>query len=75
MDPNLSPIELVWDSIGRTIQRLPILSARFIELDACIKDAWDKIQQKDLDYLVMFLPRRIRECYNGGATHYFHLFH
>ena len=70
--PDLSPIEHVWDMIGRRLSALPHPPRDLRLLRLRIQEAWNDIPQIDIDHLIDSMPRRINECIanRGGATHY-----
>lgn len=70
--PDLSPIEHVWDMIGRNLSRLPRPPANLDELWHAVRRIWMSIPQYDIDHLILSMPNRTNECINnhGGATHY-----
>ncbi|CAH1958983.1 unnamed protein product [Acanthoscelides obtectus] len=69
--PDLSPIEHVWDMMGRRLnlqrppQTLEALREEFVV-------AWNEIPQEDIDHLIRSMPRRVGECvaHQGASTHY-----
>ncbi|CAH1991414.1 unnamed protein product [Acanthoscelides obtectus] len=60
--PDLSPIEHVWDMMGR----------RLLNLQQELVVAWNEIPQEDMDHLIRSMPRRVGECvaHQGASTHY-----
>lgn len=70
--PDLSPIEHVWDIIGRRLGQLLRPPQTLEELRHQIQVAWDEIPQEEIDNLIDSMIRRVRECieHHGGATHY-----
>lgn len=70
--PDLSPIEHVWDIMGRKIRNLANPPQTLIALRHELQVAWDTIPQEDIDHLIESMPRRVRECVTnrGGSTHY-----
>ena len=73
--PDLSPIEHVWDIIGRRIndhEKYPLPSATLDVLEHRIRTEWDCIDQQEVRNLISSMPRRLIECTNkrGGHTCY-----
>lgn len=72
MSPDLSPIEHVWDMIGRRVRRRQRQPTTLQELAAALQEEWDRLPQIVIGRLIRSMPRRIAECLRiGGAiTHY-----
>lgn len=70
--PDLSPIEHVWDMMGRRLQHLRRPPNTLVELRQQVEIAWNEIPQEDIDSLISGMPRRTAECIRvrGDATHY-----
>lgn len=70
--PDLSPIEHVWDIMGRRLQNLPNPPQTLAALCHEVQVAWDEIPQEEIDHLIRSMPRRVNECtaHRGGSTHY-----
>lgn len=70
--PDLSPIEHVWDIMGRRLTNLPHPPQTLEALRHEIQLAWDEIPQEDINHLISSMPRRLNECieHRGGPTHY-----
>lgn len=70
--PDLSPIEHVWDMMGRRLNDLPHQPETLQQLRHEIQIIWDVIDQINIDNLIRSMPRRVAECSNlrGGPTHY-----
>jgi hypothetical protein len=70
--PDLSPIERVWDMIGRRVEDFPTPVGTLAERRIQIERAWDEIPQAELDHLILRMPRRLNECsrLRGDTTHY-----
>ena len=66
--PDLSPIEHVWDMLGRQI-RAP---RNVADLEQQLRNAWQNVSQDDIRKLYHSLPRRIQACIaaKGGFTNY-----
>ena len=70
--PDLSPIEHLWDQLGRRISiRAPRPTNRQ-ELIEALQDEWQNIPQDNLRRLVRSMRRRCQACVqaNGGHTRY-----
>ncbi|CAH1988070.1 unnamed protein product [Acanthoscelides obtectus] len=63
--PDLSPIEHVWDMMGRRLLNLQPLREELVV-------AWNEIPQEDIDQLIRSMPRCVGECvaHQGASTHY-----
>lgn len=70
--PDLSPIEHVWDMMGRRLRNLPNPPLTLEALRHQVQVAWDAISQEDIDHLLESMPKRVNECVRnrGGQTHY-----
>lgn len=70
--PDLSPIEHVWDKIGRRLGQLPVPPMNLQQLRNEIQLAWDTIPQEEINRLIRSMPDRVAECINlqGAPTHY-----
>jgi hypothetical protein len=69
---DLSPIEHVWDIIGRRLSNLMRPPQTLEDLQHQKQVAWDEIPQEEIDNLINSMPRRVRECldHHDGATLY-----
>ncbi|UYV63335.1 hypothetical protein LAZ67_2003769 [Cordylochernes scorpioides] len=69
--PDLSPIEHVWDIIGRRLHALPQPRSED-ELWQMVEREWRAIPQDAIRTLIDSLPRRVAECIavRGGPTCY-----
>ncbi|UYV82352.1 hypothetical protein LAZ67_21001769 [Cordylochernes scorpioides] len=69
--PDLSPIEHVWDIIGRRLHALP-QSRSEDELWQMVEREWNAIPQDAIRTLIDSLPRRVAACIavRGGPTCY-----
>ena len=70
--PDLSPIEHVWDQLGRAVQaRLNVNSTR-ADLRRFLVEEWDRLPQDNVQRLVHSMRRRCAACIaaRGGPTHY-----
>ncbi|UYV67427.1 TYW1 [Cordylochernes scorpioides] len=69
--PDLSPIELVWDIIGRRLHALPQPRSED-ELWQMVEREWRAIPQDAIRTLIDSLPRRVAACIavRGGPTCY-----
>ncbi|CAH1996987.1 unnamed protein product [Acanthoscelides obtectus] len=70
--PDLSPIEHVWDMMGRRLLNLQHPPQTLEALREELVVAWNEIPQEDIDHLIRSMPRRIGECvaHQGASTHY-----
>ena len=60
--PARSPIENLWDLIGRQLTNSPETPCNLIEFEKRIKKAWLAIPQDTIDHLISSMPKRITEC-------------
>ena len=70
--PNMSPIEHVWDALGRYVQQRVPVSANIQQLCTAIEEEWDNIPQATINSLINSMQWRcvtVREE-NGGHTRY-----
>ncbi|UYV75785.1 Transposase [Cordylochernes scorpioides] len=70
--PDLSPIEHVWDIIGRRLHALPQPRSED-ELWQMVEREWRAIPQDAIRTLIDSLPRRVAACIavRGGPTCYY----
>ncbi|CAH1967308.1 unnamed protein product [Acanthoscelides obtectus] len=70
--PDLSPIEHVWDMMGRRLLNLQRPPQTLEALREKLVVAWNEIPQEDIDHLIRSMPRRVGECvaHQGASTHY-----
>lgn len=71
VSPDLSPIEHVWDVIGRRLRALPPPRSED-ELWSMVNTEWTSVPQETIRTLFESVPRRIAACIaaNGGPTTY-----
>ncbi|CAH2009467.1 unnamed protein product [Acanthoscelides obtectus] len=70
--PDLSPIEHVWDMMGRRLLNLQRPPQTLEALREELLVAWNEIPQEDIDRLIRSMPRRVGEwvAHQGASTHY-----
>ncbi|GBM39213.1 hypothetical protein AVEN_223832-1 [Araneus ventricosus] len=70
--PDLSPIEHVWDIIGRQLQRHPQLALTVPVLTDQVQQTWNSIPQTDIRHLYNTMHARLHACIqnSGGYTGY-----
>ncbi|CAH1998257.1 unnamed protein product [Acanthoscelides obtectus] len=70
--PDLSPIEHVWDMMGRRLINLQRPPHTLEALREELVVALNEIPQEDIDHLIRSMPRRVGECvaHQGASTHY-----
>ncbi|CAH1996093.1 unnamed protein product [Acanthoscelides obtectus] len=70
--PDLSPIEHVWDMMGRRLLNLQRPPQTLEALREELVVAWNEIPQEDIDHLIRRMPRRVGDCiaHPGASTHY-----
>ncbi|GFU40392.1 uncharacterized protein TNCV_4255671 [Trichonephila clavipes] len=64
--PDLSPIEHIWDHLGRRVGYPPCLS----ELEAILQQIWNEMSQEIIQNLYASMPDRMASCIcaRGGST-------
>ena len=72
MSPDMNPIELVWDFIGRKINQRNPKCQNIDELRTAILQEWQQFPQERFRRLVRSMTRRVTELHNkrGGYTRY-----
>ena len=72
LSPDLSPIEHVWDTLGRRRKQRQRQPTTVQELGVALQEEWNRIPQIRLGRLIRSMPRRIRACLanRGGFTRY-----
>ena len=72
LSPDLSPIEHVWDMMGRRLNALQPPANSVDVLQRRILEFWNNIPQASIDSLISSMPSRVAECARnrGGPTHY-----
>ncbi|GBM14848.1 hypothetical protein AVEN_253182-1 [Araneus ventricosus] len=70
--PDLSPIEHLWDIIGRQLQHHPLPAQTVPVLTAQVQQAWNSIPQSDIRHLYDTMHARLQACIqnSGGYTGY-----
>ncbi|GFU53523.1 transposable element Tcb1 transposase [Trichonephila clavipes] len=70
--PDMSPIENVWDLVGRRLARDPRPATSKDILLRCIQAIWNSLPQTDIQNLFDSNPRRIATliAVRGGYTKY-----
>ncbi|GFV43111.1 transposable element Tcb1 transposase [Trichonephila clavipes] len=66
--PDLSPIEPIWDNLGRQVGHPTSLN----ELEARLQQIWNEMSQDIIQNLYAFMPDRIASCIRArrGSTGY-----
>lgn len=72
MSPDMNPIEHVWDTIGRNLNRRDPPLQNLGDLRVAIVDEWNRFPQLKFRRLVQSMRRRVMELYRkrGGYTSY-----
>ncbi len=69
---NASPIEHVWNMLGRCIRarQPPVQSLR--DLETALREEWEAIPQEEIWNLILSMPRRLAAICKarGGNTQY-----
>ena len=70
--PDLSPIEHLWDVLGRAVRRIQAPVQNLEELWTVLERAWNEIPQDVIRNLIDSMPRRIEAVIRarGGYTIY-----
>ncbi|GBM44005.1 hypothetical protein AVEN_218153-1 [Araneus ventricosus] len=67
--PDLSPIEHVWDIIGRKIQRHPQPALTVPLLTDQVKQAWNSIPKTDIRHLYDTMHARLHDCIQNSGSY------
>lgn len=67
--PDLSPIEHLWDELGRKVAERPAAPTTLDALAQCLADEWEAIPQETVENLVMSMSSRLEECCRRGGGH------
>lgn len=72
LSPDLSPIEHIWDELGRRVRQRQPAPRTLIQLTTALREEWDNIPRGTVRRLCQSMPSRIRECirHNGGHMRY-----
>ena len=75
MSPDFSPIEHVWDIIGKRVRRRIHQTRTLGELGAALQDEWGRYTQVTMHRLIGSMRRRCIACYDnrGGPTYIIHV--
>ena len=70
--PDLNPIELLWEQVGRALTARMVPGTTLAQLPAILTDAWTSITQASVARLINSMRRRCIACINahGGHTRY-----
>ena len=71
-DREMSPIEHVWDKLGRAVRRLLTLHRTLLNLRQLLLEEWVRIPQRYVQTLINSMRRRCMACRDvrGGAIRY-----
>ena len=67
--PDLSPIEHVWDIIGRQLRRHPQPALTVADLTDRVQQAWNSIPQNVIRHLYDTMPGRLHACINNRGDY------
>ncbi|GFT19073.1 DDE_3 domain-containing protein [Trichonephila clavipes] len=67
--PDLNPIELVWDMVGRRIAAHQSPPTCLPELWRALLDEWCNILQDQIDNLILSMPRQCKACIASPGRH------
>lgn len=70
--PDMSPIEHIWDVIGRNIHTSEAPPTNIQQLREAVVAAWNSVPQATIQHFIDSMPRRVQECLSrrGGHTRY-----
>lgn len=70
--PDLSPIEHLWDHLGRQLRRRPQQPITIPQLEQALQEEWQRIPNDVIRRLTFSMRRRVLACINanGGHTKY-----
>ena len=70
--PDLSPIEHVWDVLGRAVRQRPNPPSTIAELRIALVEEWHRIPRNQIQRLITSMRRRCTAVVNanGGHTRY-----
>ena len=70
--PDLSPIEHLWDQLGRAVQRRHHPPTHAQQLRDVLTEEWQRLDQAAIDSLIGSMSRQCRACIQarGGYTRY-----
>ena len=71
-DREMSPIEHVWDKLGRAVRKRLTLHSTLLNLRQLLLEEWVRIPQHYIQTLINSMRRRCTACRDarGGATRY-----
>jgi transposase len=71
--PDLSPIEHVWDMIGRRVEDFPAPIRTLADFEFKFKEFGKKYRQVEIDYLILSILRGLNECFRlrEDTAHYY----
>ena len=67
--PDLSPIENLWDVLGRAVRRIEAPIQNVEELWAVVERAWNEIPQNVIRHLIQSMPRRVETVIRARGGH------
>ena len=66
----MSPIEHVWDELGRRLRhQYPAPPARLLQLQQRVVEQWEQIEMANVHYLFLGMPRRVAELVRRQGRH------
>lgn len=68
--PDLSPIEHMWDEVGRHLRddyELPAINLN--QLSERLRHVWNSIPQQSFQRVILSMPERLSECIKKGGGH------
>ncbi|GFW17029.1 transposable element Tc3 transposase [Trichonephila clavipes] len=60
--PNLNPIDIVWDFLGRRLAARTLPPVTIRELRLALQDEWAAMPQQLIDTLILSMGRRCETC-------------
>ncbi len=70
--PDMSPIEHIWDVLGRRVRNRPQRCNNLQQLGRALQEEWRRIPREIIRRIIASMPRRCRACINarGAWTRY-----
>ena len=67
--PDISPIENLWDELGRRVYQRRPLPATVLQLCRAIEDEWKNMPKSTVKNLFESMRRRCRVCINTNGSY------
>jgi hypothetical protein len=69
VSPDLSPMEHLWDQLGRAVRQGHLEPQTRQQLEAALQADWRNIPQVRIQCLISYILRRCRACVAAGGRH------